>query len=220
MTISIYPKKNGLAARISWALANFLAVLAVVRSRNFWAYGSSAHGLHKSDSVEEKGVSRYVAATRTLRLGRIERSLREGLPTLDTEGVGDVGSDRCSGLDLAALDKGKGCGPPLSMPCFDHGRCEPNPDGTGPKVYVYDDDCSLSPSFEMEMSTVVENDRALTPVLRGVANQLGLLADSYESACIFIHVNIYSGRGSCALSSPLWNEGRNHLMIDLSDWSR
>ena len=65
-------------------------------------------------------------------------------------------------------------------------------------------------------------------VFRNAAQEAGLLAESYESACVFIHVNA-AGRipngtkrswKDCPVRSPLWNDGANHVMIDFGDMGR
>ncbi|CAN0349546.1 unnamed protein product, partial [Laminaria digitata] len=39
-------------------------------------------------------------------------------------------------------------------------------------------------------------------------------------ACIFVHVNKLIDRPPCASTSPLWNGGANHVMVDLTDRTR
>lgn len=148
------------------------------------------------------------------------RMLENGIPAFDMQDVGNPFINRCSELDVGLFDEGKACGSPLSMPCFDHSRCQLGRDGTPPKVYIYDNNCSLTPSYEMEMTDTVEDVNLLNPVLRGAANELGILAETYESACIFIDINVFVNHYSCAPSAPLWNNGMNHFIIDFSDWTR
>lgn len=54
-------------------------------------------------------------------------------------------------------------------------------------------------------------------VFRNAAREAGVLADSYESACVIMHVNRVKGE-PCATRSPLWNNGVNHIMVDFGDW--
>lgn len=58
-------------------------------------------------------------------------------------------------------------------------------------------------------------------VFRNAAREAGVLADSYESACVIMHVS-RAGRGShdCALRSPLWNDGVNHVVVNFGDTGR
>lgn len=60
-------------------------------------------------------------------------------------------TNRCWDFDLSLLQKGMICGSPLSYPCFDFGRCQSPPAGSGPTMYVYDHDCTLSDSRELPM---------------------------------------------------------------------
>lgn len=55
---------------------------------------------------------------------------------------------------------------------------------------------------------------------REAAKEAGLLAETYEEACLFIHVNAHAHNQPCATVSPLWNEGKNHMMMEFTDWSR
>lgn len=65
-------------------------------------------------------------------------------------------------------------------------------------------------------------------VVRNAAREAGVMAESYESACVFIHV---TGAGKfltdeqrqwsrCPVRSPLWNNGTNHVMVDFGDDGR
>lgn len=139
---------------------------------------------------------------------------------IDTQGVGNPIPNRCSEMDLSLFDMGKICGSPLSSPCFDHRRCEAALEGNGPSIYVYDYDCTLTDSYSLPMATEVENGRMLSPVFRNAAHNAGVLAKTYASACVFIHVNNRVDQEPCATTSPLWNNGANHLMIDLTDSTR
>ncbi|CAM9666002.1 unnamed protein product, partial [Ectocarpus sp. 12 AP-2014] len=62
-------------------------------------------------------------------------------------------------------------------------------------------------------------------ILRRAVRKAGLLAESYEDACMFIMVSGEFSKNhvrqiSCATSAPLWNDGVNHMMFDLTDPSR
>lgn len=104
------------------------------------------------------------------------------------------------------------CGPPLTLPCFDHSRCLRPPQGTGPSIYVYDDNCSLANSDQLHHRDASHWSDAVS--------QVGLLAESYESACLFIQVNSHAHEEPCAPQTPLWNGGANHMMIDFTSWGR
>lgn len=128
---------------------------------------------------------------------------------------------RCSDVDMSIFEKGRDCGPPLTAPCFDFSRCAPNAsasDGVGgPKIYVFDSDCSLSdsdsPSFHGEEENGLPN---LGAVFQHAAREAGILATTYESACMFL----YAGRAereACAVNTPLWKSGANHVMVNFGD---
>lgn len=125
---------------------------------------------------------------------------------------------------MSAVATGNTCGSPLGAPCFDYSRCTPvSEGGTGSSIYVYDDECSLKDSSLLTMSIEMENARMLSPFFRKAANELGVLAESYATACMFIHVNnvnVLHNQTPCAVNTPLWSNGTNHLMVDFSDNSR
>ncbi|CAM9146099.1 unnamed protein product [Scytosiphon promiscuus] len=133
----------------------------------------------------------------------------------------------CSKGNLASFDKGRACGAPLGAPCFDQSLCRRGNVGEGsPKVYVYDNECTLAASSQVR-TTNRTNDRAnhqyhdhQHEYWREAARKLGLLAETYEEACLFIHVETSSAPVPCATNAPLWNEGANHLIMQFSDLSR
>lgn len=95
--------------------------------------------------------------------------------------------------------------------------------GSGRSVYVFDEECSLEDSSLLEMAEEVADVRRLSPIFREAANELGVLAESYDEACVFIHVNNINERFDqhpCAVNTTHWNNGVNHLMVDFSDNSR
>lgn len=141
---------------------------------------------------------------------------------IETDGVGHPISNRCADLDLSLFDPGKSCGFPLSAPCFNFTRCQPAPDGTGFTIYVYDNACTLDDSDELPTTDAVGDEETLNSVFREAARMEGLLADTYESACVFVHArNVANHRlALCAPKAPLWNNGANHLMVDLTDFTR
>ena len=56
-------------------------------------------------------------------------------------------------------------------------------------------------------------------VFRAAAQEAGVLAPTYESACVIMHVST-SGDEQCAVQSHLWNNGSNHVMVDFYDQGR
>lgn len=128
------------------------------------------------------------------------------LGTATSSGAGG----RCSAVDFAALSRSMACGAPFSSPCFDRDRCRDN----GPLIYVYDATCSLAPSSALPPSN---ESLMLSHSWREAARKAGVLAERYEDACLFISINKLT---PCATSSPLWNGGANHVMVDLTDRAR
>ncbi len=136
-------------------------------------------------------------------------------------GVGKPEPNSCLDMDMSGFARGFSCGSPMSKPCFDFDRC-----GQTPSVYVYDSGCSL-----LDSSILLARDEADEPegtrmnhqylewIMRTEIQEAGLLAESYESACLFVHVG-EGRRRSCAVDAPLWGEGMAHVMIDMSDDGR
>ncbi len=56
-------------------------------------------------------------------------------------------------------------------------------------------------------------------VFRNAAREAGVLAPTYESACVFMHVT-RGEKDRCAVHAPLWNDGANHVMVDFGDTGR
>lgn len=124
---------------------------------------------------------------------------------------------RCSSVDMAAIAPGMACGAPLAPPCFDHGRCRPRAaGGPGPSIYVFDATCSLANSSALPPS---KESLMLSHTWREMARAAGVLSESYWDACLFVHVNKRMGT-PCPAESPLWNEGKNHVMVDFTDRTR
>lgn len=133
------------------------------------------------------------------------------------------GAGLCSEIDLSVFAPGKACGLPLSAPCFDSTRCSGALSSLPrPTMYVYDNRCSLANSSLLGNATTYhEDERDMSGAIwRTAAANAGLLAETYESACLFVHVNERVDHEPCASRAPLWNEGSNHLMVDLTDFSR
>lgn len=143
-----------------------------------------------------------------------------GSPSLNKLTFGEAVPSRCSELDFSHFRRGRECGLPLSLPCFDYKRCRPNSEGTAFRVYVYDEDCSLKAS--KEMPSFYTPTAPIDCAMRHVARELGILAETYETACLFIHVRVHAWgvQNLCAPSAPSWNHGANHLMIDFTDETR
>ena len=124
---------------------------------------------------------------------------------------------RCSSVDMAAIAPSMSCGAPLARPCFDHGRCRPRrAGGPGPSIYVFDATCSLANSSALPPS---KESLMLSHTWREMARAAGVLSESYLDACLFLHVNKRLGT-PCPVESPLWNGGRNHVMVDFTDHTR
>lgn len=157
-----------------------------------------------------------------LTLEALKRLLDESVSTLSIHGVGNPTRNSCSEIDLSTLELGRTCGSPLGQPCFDMSRCVPvSQGGPGPTIYVYDHDCTLKKSSELGFATEVDNGRMLSPIWRDAARDLGVLAEEYDTACAFIEVNMRLPKDPpCATKSPLWNNGKNHLILDFTDSSR
>lgn len=130
---------------------------------------------------------------------------------------GSASPQGCADINLDALSEGMTCGPPLGPPCFDHTRCRPPPLGPGPSIYVYDSQCSLENSSELPPSN---ESLQLSHTWREAAREAGVLSEEYETACLFVQVNKLVDRDPCAVETPLWNGGANHLMVDLTDLTR
>lgn len=128
-----------------------------------------------------------------------------------------TGGGRCSSVDLAAIAPSMECGAPLAPPCFDHGRCRPRAaGGPGPSIYVFDATCSLADSSALPPS---RESPMLSHTWREMAREAGVLSETYGDACLFLHVNKRLGT-PCPAESPLWNGGRNHVMVDFTDRAR
>ncbi|CAN0136402.1 unnamed protein product [Pylaiella littoralis] len=146
-------------------------------------------------------------------------------------GVGQPETNRCTDVDMSVFSNGITCGSPLSEPCFDFGRCE-----SGSGIYVHAANCSLwdtsallafDKTVEADGGTLkrrpkFEYDDYIASLLRDEAKKAGSLAQTYESACMFVHAISSANQGYtlCAVEKPLWNDGANHVLIDLSDKGR
>lgn len=91
-------------------------------------------------------------------------------------------------------------------------------------MYVYDEECSLADSEFLSVDGKTRDGEKLGPhdvawFWRRALKEAGLLAETYESACMFIHVS-WVGVKPCAAEAPLWNGGANHVMVDFSDKGR
>lgn len=134
------------------------------------------------------------------------------------------------------LDRGRVCGPSMSNPCINLARCRGGDaaalpavhgaarDGVrGFAIYVFDSDCSLSDSgdlsFDGEGHGEEQNPHYIDWVFRNAAREAGILATTYDSACLFVHVT-RGEKEPCAVSTPLWNSGVNHVMVDFGDQGR
>lgn len=143
---------------------------------------------------------------------------RDGIPDED---AAVVINSTCSDVDMSSFGKGMECGVPLSEPCFDFERCR---NGSSAGIYVYDGICTLANSSILLASQETDLDRwtqesdNLDSVLRSEVEGAGLLAQTYESACLFVAAT--SRYTPCAVEQPLWNDGTNHVMVSLGDVGR
>lgn len=101
------------------------------------AVEESQEGTPKHRSVQEVEAENI---TRSDVLGSI--------PGTSERGVGHPMPNRCQDFRLSRFGKGQSCGPPLSLPCFDYGRCQVPPEGKL-TIYVYDYDCTLADSDQV-----------------------------------------------------------------------
>lgn len=126
--------------------------------------------------------------------------------------------NRCSSVNMSAIAPSMACGAPLAAPCFDHGRCRPRAaGGPGPSIYVFDATCSLANSSALPPST---ESLMLSHTWREMARAAGVLSETYRDACLFLHVNKRLGVVPCPVEGPLWDGGRNHVMVDFTDGTR
>lgn len=174
--------------------------------------------LEQSQGVyEERNMSAASNAVEGLPGGTTGTPRRRGVERKEGEAIvgGTVGRPvvhGCRDYSSVVRETRQLCGPPLTLPCFDHSRCSRPPEGTGPSIYVYDDNCSLADSDQLLHRDASHWSDAVSRV--------GLLAKSYESACMFIQVNSHAHEEPCAPQAPLWNGGANHIMIDFTSWGR
>lgn len=82
----------------------------------------------------------------------------------------------------------------------------------GAWLYVCGAQCSLADSSAIPF-------HGQQSIWREAAREAGVLAERYESACLFIMVD-HKRQAPCATNAPLWNNGVNHIMIDFNDYSR
>lgn len=136
---------------------------------------------------------------------------------------------------MRMFDRGRACGPPLSSPCINLSRCHAGDiaslpavrgghDGvSGLKIYVFDSGCSLSDSRDLSFDGGgpgrEQDPHFIDWVFRNAAREAGVLATTYDSACLFVHVT-RGEKEPCAVSTPLWNSGVNHVMVDFGDEGR
>eukprot|EP00752_Nemacystus_decipiens_P005375 g4875.t1 len=129
---------------------------------------------------------------------------------------------RCSRFHESNFELGAVCGGPLTEPCFERERCETGEGGaTVPKIYVYDRECSLTDSYQLPMSDHSKDDRQnQDSYWREAVWKAGMLAETYEEACLFIHVNTHNHDEPCATRAPQWNGGVNNIMMEFTPWWR
>lgn len=189
---------------------------------------------HSSALKGSTDVQSNVVRTHLYLPGKHERTLQTAgvMPGLYVEGESkDLGEevfdgparDGCGDINVTSFERGRmNCGSPLGSPCFNYSRCTFHEHEIGPKVYVYDDHCSLRPSNELPLLGESGGWLKIDSLFRRAAYEMGILAETYESACFFIHVHKSTRRDEepCATSAPLWNDGVNHVMVYFSDDGR
>ena len=136
--------------------------------------------------------------------------------------IGDPPTNSCADLEISSFDKGTSCGFPPAYPCFDHFGCLLPHQGSGPRLYVYDQDCTLANSSELTAVSggTRQYHHEIVSYWRQAAMEAGVLAEAYKSACLFVHVRKHQAEQPCAAHSPLWNGGANHIMVDFTDGGR
>eukprot|EP00903_Cladosiphon_okamuranus_P012958 g12097.t1 len=141
-------------------------------------------------------------------------------PPVLTNLVPDEWVQRCSNLDASSFAHGAACGSPLAEPCFERGQCETGDGGaTLPKIYVYDQTCSLADSRKMPIiDHSTDDNKHQDSHWREAAWKAGVLAETYDEACLFIHVNTHNHKEPCATRAPRWNGGVNHIMMEFTPW--
>lgn len=81
--------------------------------------------------------------------------------------------------------------------------------------------CSLAASHQLPITDHRRDDKQnQNSYWREAVWKAGMLADTYEEACLFIHVNTHNHDEPCATRSPLWNGGANHIMMEFTPWWR
>lgn len=93
--------------------------------------------------------------------------------------------------------------------------------GTSPAPSALSDSSEMLAADGTGLGDEKDDPHYIGWVFRNAAREAGVLAASYESACMIMHVS-RGGRGAsdCALRSPLWNDGVNHVMVDFGDEGR
>ena len=79
--------------------------------------------------------------------------------------------------------------------------------------------CSLADSKDLpNRSHEFDDEQRQSSYWREAVWQSGLLAETYEEACLFVHVNTHNHDEPCATRTPLWNGGVNHIMMEFTPW--
>lgn len=190
--------------------ADILHLLEDARNRNNTAdAGGEQH--HDARKVAPLANVLAAAALGDSDVRPVTTAFAPGWKGMPTDG------ERCSSVDMSAIAPSMACGAPLARPCFDHGRCRPRAaGGPGPSIYVFDATCSLANSSALPPS---KESLMLSHTWREMARAAGVLSETYGEACLFLHVNKRLGT-PCPAESPLWNGGRNHVMVDFTDRTR
>lgn len=193
--------------------AEMLCLLEEARLRNTTAADQQGEGQQQHDTSKVAPMANVLAAAALgdSEIRPVTTAFAPGWKGMPTEG------NRCSFVDMSVVAPSMVCGAPLGEPCFDHGRCRPPAaGGPGPSIYVFDATCSLANSSALPPS---KESPMLSHTWREMARAAGVLSESYWDACLFLHVNKRLG-APCPAESPLWNGGKNHVMVDFTDRTR
>ncbi|CBJ32606.1 Glycosyltransferase, family GT47 [Ectocarpus siliculosus] len=183
------------------------------------------NGTAAADQQQQQHQESKVAAAAVVEAAEALGDNKEDVRPVDTafaprwKGMPTRGS-RCSSIDMAAVAPSMACGAPLAEPCFDRSRCRPHAPGgspSKPSIYVFDVTCSLADSSALPPSN---ESLVLSHTWREAARDAGVLSETYWDACLFLHVNKRLDHVPCPAEKPLWNGGKNHVMVDLTDRAR
>eukprot|EP00904_Undaria_pinnatifida_P002679 jgi/Undpi1/12411/HiC_scaffold_5.g02083.m1 len=120
------------------------------------------------------------------------------------------------------------CSNILESTCFDRGRCRGG-GGTGRgggsfSVYVHDETCSRRSSSEggVEVGILGKDVPSIwsraAEAFRRAAESRGMLVETPEKACVVVYV--VPTKGECVSKTSTWENGQNHLLVNMNDQTR